>query len=87
MAHIDLDHGAAYGQRPAATSPAFQAAAARVDEPGRVRTPPPSFCRINVGQIGRSLFLVLICVGFWQSPHPERLAPKSAVATPALKPF
>jgi hypothetical protein len=87
MAHIDLDQGAAFGQRPAAMSPVFPMGRAQNDEPARPRPSLPKFCRVNAGQIVRTLFLVLLCVGFWQIPHPERLAPKAAVASPSLKPF
>ena len=69
MAHIDLDHAAAARRRPAATAVAFHATPARTDEPARPRPALPRFCRINAGQFGRSLLLVLICVGFWQIPR------------------
>jgi hypothetical protein len=87
MAHIDLDHGAAYARRPAATSPIYPARPAPVEETGRPRAPRPAFCRLNVGQVGRSLLLVMVCVGFWQLPRAEKSPPRAAVATPALKPF
>jgi hypothetical protein len=87
MAHIDLDDGAVFGQRPAAMAPVFRAGQAQIDEPARPRPALPKFCRVNAGQIFRTIFLVMLCVGFWQIPHAERFAPKAAVAAPSLKPF
>jgi hypothetical protein len=87
MAHIDLHHGAVYARRPAATSAVYPVQVAGVEETGRPRAARPAFCRLNVGQVGRSLLLVLVCVGFWQLPQAEKSPPRATVATPALKPF
>lgn len=86
MAHIDLDHGLEIVHHPAANLPAL-ARHRRIEEPSRLRPSVPNFCRIDAGQLCRTLFLVMICVGFWNLPHPERLAPKATVAAPSLKPF
>lgn len=87
MAHIDLEHGISFGQRPAAMSPVFRLGQAQSDEAARPRPALPKFCRVNAGQIARTLFLVMLCAGFWQIPHAERFAPRAAVAAPTLKPF
>lgn len=87
MAHIEFDHETAFGRRPAAMPPVPGARPGRSVELPRTRPSLPKFCRVNAGQIGRTLFLVLILMGFWQLPHPERLAPKGAVAATTLKPF
>lgn len=87
MAHIDLEHGLAIGRRPPASLPALGARRGHLEEPSRLRSSVPTFCRIDAGQLGRTLFLVMICVSFWSLPQPQKLPPKAGVAAPSLKPF
>lgn len=87
MALIDLDQDTGFGRRPLAAAPVTVRRSHRIDDSSRPRPALSNFCRINAGQIGRTMFLVMICVGFWNLPQPHKVAPKAAVAAPALKPF
>jgi hypothetical protein len=87
MALIDLGHDTRFSRRPLAAGPAAPVGLRRIENPSRPRPVLPKFCRINAGQIGRTLLLVSICVGFWNLPQPHKIAPKATVAAPTLKPF
>ncbi len=87
MALIDLDHDTGFGRRPIAAAPVASLGTRRIEDHLRPRPALSKFCRINAGQLGRTLLLVMLCVGFWNLPQPHKIAPKAAVAAPTLKPF
>ncbi|WP_442753562.1 hypothetical protein ACNHKD_11165 [Methylocystis sp. JAN1] len=82
MANIDVDFGMQPGRRPRAIVEAYRNAH-REEQPAAPRNAPrPKFSRITLGQLVRTLILVVLCLGIVQLSHAERADDDAGVAAP-----
>lgn len=80
MANVDLDNGMTASVRPSATINPRRVPTICIPQRPSLRLTPvrPKFCKIDSGQLFRSLLLFLLCLGLSQLPRAEKLFSKSA---------